>query len=527
MKNYFTRGIKYLKNHDVSSLVMKMGERLYRDYRERDYDKIAKARRVTEQELEKQRAYTFANPQKFSIVVPLYNTPEVFLRQMLESVLEQSYGNLELCLADGSTTDEVRKIVEEYQKKDKRICYKKLEENKGISENTNEAINLATGDFIGLFDHDDLLEKDALYEIMKVLEAYPKTDIIYTDEDKTDGNNQVLFDPNFKPDFDLELLRTNNYICHFFVVRRKIVKRVGGFRSEFDGAQDYDFIFRCTEATMEIRHIPKVLYHWRTHINSTAASPESKMYAYESAKKAVEAHFQRMKVHGQVVTTANYGFFQYTVPGVPKEKIEVLRYKKDATGEELNKLFEKTKAQVLIFIPEKAEMDSDGFIQEMSGKSMLHGIGAVGCMQVKGRKVKEAGLVLNRENIVSSYFGNYDKKRTGYFHRLSLSRSVSAVSTVFAIQRDILLQAEGFEPALSVKAAQVDLCIRLNNMGYRNIYTPLAIAKWEISWPVKDFTEEDKEYLRQKYEDLWNREDGYYNPFCEHKRYEYGPGRNV
>ena len=524
--NYIVRGMKYLKNHDISSLFLKMSERLYRDYLERDYDKLAKENMVSAQELKRQSEYQFSEPKKFSIIVPLYNTPEKYLREMIESVLEQSYGNLELCLADGSTKDEVEWVVEEYREKDPRIRYKKLEENKGISENTNEALNLATGDFVGLFDHDDLLEKNALYEIMKVLEMYPKTDIVYTDEDKLDGESNTFFGPNFKPDFDLELLRTNNYICHFFVVRRQIIQRVGGFCSEFDGAQDYDFIFRCTEATMEIRHIPKVLYHWRTHSNSTSASPESKMYAYESAKRAIEAHFQRVGVKGSVETTANYGFFNYTVPEMPRENVKIIRYDEKDTGDSLNKLAEKTKAQVLIFMPKQVEFSKERFDQVLAGKCMLHGIGAVSCMQVKGRKVKEAGLVLDRERMVSSYFENYNKKRTGYFHRLSLSRSVSAVSTVFAIRKDILKQMEGFASMLSPGAAQIDLCVRLKEMGYRNIYTPLAVAKWKVKYPAGKLTEEDVKYLQQNYEALWKQGDSYYNPCCESVRYEYGLRRN-
>lgn len=526
-KNYVVRGIKYLKNHDIPSLFMKMSERLYRDRLERGYDSFARKQLADKEELEAQKKYQFQEPLKFSIVVPVYNTPERFLREMIESVLEQSYENLELCIADGSTEERVGAIIEEYQKKDSRIQYKRLKENKGISENTNEALNLATGDFIGLFDHDDLLEKNTLFEIMKVLEEYPKTDIIYTDEDKIDGESGTLFGPNFKPDFDLELFCTNNYICHFFVVRRQIVERVGGFRSQFDGAQDYDFIFRCVESTMEIRHISKVLYHWRTHANSTSASPESKLYAYESAKKAIEAHFQRMGVKAEVQTTANYGFFNYVLPGAARENVKVIRYDSEATGEQLNKLVEKVREQVVIFLPKQVEFCENEAQWLLSGKCMQHGAGVAGCLQVKGQKVKEAGLVLLEEEIVSSYFKGYHKKRTGYFHRMALSRTVSAVSTVFAVRRDIFEQMEGFLPQLSAKAAQIDFCLRLNELGYKNLYTPLVTAKWYTAKPAGELSEEEKEYFRQHYKNTLQQGEHYYNSNCEKAGCEYGLRRDL
>ena len=414
-KNYIGRGIKYLQNHDVKSLILKMQERLYRDKLEKDYDTWAKQGQATPEDLEKQRAYVFEKPSTFSIVVPLYHTPEKYLREMIESVIQQSYPNWELCLADGSSQSLPGEIVKEYQEKDSRIKYKKLSENKGISENTNEALNMAEGDFIALFDHDDLLEPDALFEVMKVLEEKPNTDIVYTDEDKIQGDSGILFGANFKPDYDLELLRTNNYICHFFVVRRNIIERVGGFRGEFDGAQDYDFIFRCVEATMEIYHIRKVLYHWRTHAASTAASPESKMYAYEAAKRAIQAHFKRMGMEAEVITTQNYGFFNYNLPGISKEKVKVLRYGKEDNGETLNKLAQSAKAEVLIFMPKDVEFKTANYETILSSKCLQRGAGAVGCLQVKSGKVKEAGLVLEKERIAVSYFGGYHQSRTGYF----------------------------------------------------------------------------------------------------------------
>lgn len=524
-KNYLARGIKYLKNHDVKSLCLKMSERLYRDRVEKGYHQWMLEQRDTQQALEAQKKYVFPYKPKFSILVPTFNTPEKFLREMIESVLHQSYENLELCIADGSTSDATYQVIQEYEK-DGRIKYQRLEENKGISENTNEALKMATGEFVGLFDHDDVLELSALFHVMKVLEQHPKADIIYTDEDKMDGETNTFFGPNFKPEFDLELFCTNNYICHFFVVRTDIAKRIGGFQKEYDGAQDYDFIFRCVESTMEIYHIPKVLYHWRTHAASTAAAPESKMYAYEAGKRAVEAHFLRMHQKAAVSVTENYGFFHTRLPGISRENVKVIRYESNQNGEALNKLAANTKAQVLIFVPQQAQILTKEYEDILSGKCLQHGTGAVGCLQVYGNKVVEAGLVVAPQEIVHTYFQGYGRHRTGYFHRLKLGREVSAVSTVFAIEKEKLRSMGGFTSELSPRAAQIELCLKLREAGYRNVYTPLVSAKWYERNPSGILSKEEYTYLQKKYEKQLAQE-VYYSPCCEQKRYEYGLRRNV
>ncbi len=526
-KNYVTRGIKYLQHHSLGSLYVKMSERLYRDRVEHDYDEWARKRQVSAQELQKQREYKFSKEVTFSIIVPVYNTPKQYLREMIESVLNQSYGQLELCIADGSTKEEPGEIIKEYQEKDSRIKYKKLKENKGISENTNEALNMASGEFIALFDHDDLLEPDVLFQVMKALEQRPAIDILYTDEDKIDGESGTFFGPNFKPDYDLELLRSNNYICHFFVVRRNIIERVGGFRSEFDGAQDYDFIFRCVEATMEVYHIRKVLYHWRTHANSTAASPESKMYAYEAAKRAVESHLKRQGIKAEVQTTDNYGFFHYQPEVISREKIKVIKYHREDNADTLNKLAEAAKGEVLVFLPEHVNIAQKDYETILAAKCLQHGVGAVGCLQFRGKRVREAGLVLDKDKLAVTYFGNYKKGRTGFLHRINLSRTVSAVSTVFVIKKDLLRSMEGFLPNLSARAAQIELCLRLQDNGYKNIYTPLVQVFLEKDSLMGKISVEDCNEIYKYHRNTLEREDPYYNENCEVLKYEYGLRRNV
>ena len=254
------------------------------------------------------------------MVVPAYHTPQLFLRQMMDSLIAQTYGNWELCIANGSPDDmEMGKVLEEYSQKDSRILFKNLEKNEGIAQNTNEAFAMASGEFIGLLDHDDLLAPNALYEIVNALNNHENADVVYTDEDKVTAELDEHFQPHLKPDFNIDLLRSNNYICHFFVARRSLVETVGGFRTEFDGAQDYDFIFRCVEQARQVVHVPEILYHWRTHKASTADNPASKMYAFEAGKRAIEAHLARMGVKGTVSHTPDLGFYrvQYPVQGHP------------------------------------------------------------------------------------------------------------------------------------------------------------------------------------------------------------------
>ncbi len=192
-------------------------------------------------------------------------------------------------------------MLEQYAKKDSRFKYVILGENKGISGNTNAAMDMATGDYIVLADHDDKLTPNALYECAKLLQEHPGCDCFYSDEDKLDMDGGALFDPHFKPDFNIDLLCSVNYICHLFVVSHDLAAQVGGFRQEYDGAQDYDFIFRCTEKAKEIRHIPKVLYHWRCHKDSTASNPESKLYAFDAGARAIMDHYKRVGIEAERV----------------------------------------------------------------------------------------------------------------------------------------------------------------------------------------------------------------------------------
>ena len=264
-------------------------------------------------ELEKQKKTSFGYRPKISFVVPLYKTPEKYLRRLTESFQEQTYSNWELCFSDGSGAQSpLTELLKELTAKDNRIKYVSHEESLQISENTNSAIEIATGDFIAFADHDDELTPNALFECVKAINEKPQTLVIYTDEDKMSMDGHKFFQPHFKPDYNPDLLCTVNYICHLFVVSRKVIEKVGGLRSEFDGAQDYDFVLRCVEAVKdeEICHIPKILYHWRCHEDSTAENPESKLYAFEAGRRAVQAHYERTGIHAEVFKGEYLGLYR-------------------------------------------------------------------------------------------------------------------------------------------------------------------------------------------------------------------------
>ena len=276
---YVEKGIRYWKSQGVTALAEKVVEKV-KNVRQGppDYQKWIRHHLPDKGELEKQKKTTFKYSPKISFVVPLYKTPEKYLRRLVESLQDQTYSNWELCFSDGSGAQSpLTDLLKELSAKDRRIKYVSHNEALQISQNTNSAIEIAAGDFIAFADHDDELTPNALFECVKALNDRPQTLVIYTDEDKMSMDGHKFFQPHFKPDYNPDLLCTVNYICHLFVVSRKVIEKVGGLRSEFDGAQDYDFVLRCVEAVKdeEICHIPKILYHWPCHEDSTAENPES------------------------------------------------------------------------------------------------------------------------------------------------------------------------------------------------------------------------------------------------------------
>ena len=285
----------YLKKNGLPDTVNAVRERFYVRRQKYSYDE------PSEDILEKQRNTEFKNPLKISIVVPAYETDELFLEDMILSVMEQTYPAYELIIADASVSDKVEKKTKELCAEYDNIVYLKLEKNAGISENTNAALEAAGGDYTGLLDHDDMLTKDALFSVMEAIDKLSVNPLmVYTDEDKCDGTSYRYFEPNIKKDIDPDMLFTNNYICHFSVYRTDVIKSLG-LRGEYDGAQDYDLALRTLFMALESEgkleelmiHVPKVCYHWRCHTGSTAEDPSSKDYAYEAGRRVAAQSLNR------------------------------------------------------------------------------------------------------------------------------------------------------------------------------------------------------------------------------------------
>ena len=344
---------------------------------EPDYDLWIRSRMVHGKEAHAQQkaAENFADRPLFSVVIPLYNTPKPFLKEIVDSVLQQTYPDVELCLADGSSDPSVREFLKKHYAADKRLRYRKLKENRGISENTNEALRMAKGDFIVFADHDDVLERSAFFEMAKAVNQDPKIDVIYTDEDKVNRSGTAYFGPHFKPDYNRELLCCNNYICHLFALRRDLLKKVGLLNREYDGAQDYDFVLRCCEQAERNHHIPRVLYHWRTHPMSTAGNPASKAYAFEAGRRALEAHYKRVGIQAQVENTEMLGRYRTRFALLEQPLVSILIPNKDHIADLmtcLTSIVEKTtyaSYEIVIIENNSEQQETEAFYRDLeSGK---------------------------------------------------------------------------------------------------------------------------------------------------------------
>lgn len=484
--------------------------------------------------LRKQKHASFAVNPKISIVIPLYATPLPYLKELLESVRSQSYANWQLCLADGSPDDKVKEFIEKHYGREKRILYKKLDENGGISVNTNAAIDMADGDYLMLCDHDDTLEPDALYEIVKAINENSAADVLYTDEDKVSMDGKHYFDPNFKPDFNLFRLRENNYICHIFVVKKSLADKAGYLRSEFDGAQDYDFIFRCCELAQKIVHIPKVLYHWRCHMDSTAADPESKKYAYEAGRNAIREHYQRIGVDASVEMTERPGWYRsyVKIQGSPLisiiipnkdhvddlelclfsiakkstyrnyeilvvennseqeetftyyeklpgryPKVRVLKWEKEFNYSAINNFAAKeAKGEYLLFLNNDVEILTPQWMEEMLQICQQETVAAVGAkLYYPDDTIQHAGVVLGLGGIAGHIMCRASREDPGYFGRMISVQEISAVTAAcMMVRKNDFDAVGGFDETFQVAFNDIDLCMKLRAAGKKIVFTPHA-----------------------------------------------------
>lgn len=492
------------------------------------------------EEARRQSEFKFDKNIKFSILVPLYNTSEKFLRQAIDSVRAQTYGNWQLCLADGSDSEhsDVKQICQEYAEQDSRIIYRKLLKNGGISGNTNECLSMATGDYIALFDHDDVLHPSVLYEYMKVI-CDKGADYIYCDEATFKGKKTIddMITLHFKPDYAPDNLCANNYICHFSAFDRKLLEGMQLFRSEFDGSQDHDMILRLTSRAKCVVHVPKLLYYWRSHEGSVAADINAKSYAIDAAKGAVAAHLKekgfqnfeisstkafetifqiKYEIHGnplvsivipnkdhiedlsrcitsitekssydnyEIIVVENNSItdeiFDYYKRIQDNPKIKVITYQGEFNYSKICNLGEsKANGEYILLLNNDTEVITLDWIEELLMYAQRPDVGAVGAKLYYGdRTIQHAGVVLALGQHRTAGHSHYrvSSNNLGYMGRLCYAQNVMAVTGACLMMRKAVYdELKGLDERFEVSLNDVDLCIRAWKAGYVNVFTPFA-----------------------------------------------------
>ena len=556
-KNLFIRIKRY---GSISNLKKKIISKIIERKAYRSYGTLSMP---TPEEIKAQKETVFPKNILFSILVPLYNTPEVFLREMIDSVISQTYENWELCLADGSDADHayVEQIVKGYG--DDRIRYERLTENLGISGNTNKCFEMAKGDYIGLFDHDDILHPTALYEYMKVI-CDKGADYIYCDETTFSGKSiDHMITLHFKPDFAPDNLRANNYICHFSVFSKELVDKCGTFRTEFDGSQDHDMILRLTRAATNIVHVPKILYYWRSHAGSVASDINAKSYAIDAAKGAVAAHltacgFSGFKIESSRAFETIFRI-RYALTGHPlvsilipnKDHTEDLRrciesitdrtsydsydiivIENNSVTDEIKDYYETLKmhprikvvsyegefnysavnnfgasfaeGEYIILLNNDTEVITRNWIEELLMYAQRDDVGAVGCMlYYPDYTIQHAGIVLGMGAHRTAGHSHYKmaKENLGYMGRLCYAQNVSAVTgACLMVKKKLFDEVGGLSEDLAVALNDVDFCLKLRKKGLLNVFTPFAeLFHYESVSRGTDVTEEASRQNAERY----------------------------
>ncbi len=475
----------------------------------------------------------FAYQPVISVIMPVFNPPERFLREAIESVLSQVYPYWELCIADdASTQPDVRSVLEEYISKDARVKVVFRTENGHISRASNSALELASGEFVALLDHDDLLTPDALYEVALLLNRHPDADMIYSDEDKVDEHHRFR-DPCFKPDWSPDSFLSQMYTCHLGTYRRSLVTAIGGFRAGYEGSQDYDFALRFTEKTEKIFHIPKILYHWRIHSQSASSSSEVKPYAYIAAEKALADALCRRGENGIIsgvprfsgLYSVRYKIENYQLVSIiissknlgkaldkclqsiftksvyPNYEVVVIDNgsTEEYTAQVINKwntkephrfrcyqidtpfnfskinnyAVSKAKGEYLLFLSSDIEVITYDWIDAMVEQAQRPSIGAVGALLLyPDNTIQHAGIVLGIDGVASHSYKHFPYT-LGYFGQVVSIKNCSAVTgACLMCRREVYESVKGFEEELAVAYNDVDFCLKLVKKGYRNVYLP-------------------------------------------------------
>ena len=512
-------------------------------------------------ELRKQKESKWEDPIRISLLVPLYRTPGRYLRAMMRSVLRQTYPHWELCLADGSGEKQERlsRLVKRYAKGDPRVRFCSLEENRGISENTNACLALASGEYLALLDHDDCLDVTALWEVAKAIQR-ERADLIYTDEATFRYTPKDAYLPHYKPDFSPDLLRSYNYICHLTVFSRDLLERCGGhLNREYDGSQDYDLILRLSEQAAHIYHIPRMLYFWRAHRGSVARDPKAKPYALEAARGAIAAHLKRVGLVGKVEDAAAPSTYRIRYALTNRPMISILIPNKDQVGmleRCLQAILEKTeypnyeilviennsteaetfsyyqallrhyekvrllvwkgefhysainnfavehaRGEYVILLNNDVEILTPSWIEEMLMLAQREDVGAVGALlYYPNGTVQHAGVILGIGGVAGHSHKHLQEGNTGYFYRLSVVQNLSAVTgACMMLPTSLFRSLGGMSMDFPVAFNDVDLCMRIQKAGYRIAFTPFAKGYHHesLSRGKEDTPEKQDRFLRE------------------------------
>lgn len=490
-------------------------------------------------ERKKEETTVFPKDVTFSILVPLYNTPERFLREMIESVMTQTYGKWELCLADGSDDAHafVGRICQEYRQKDSRIKYQKLAKNEGISGNTNECYKMATGNYIALFDHDDLLHPCVLFAYMQAI-CEKDADYIYCDEATFKGNSiNHMITLHFKPDFAPDNLLANNYICHFSVFSRKLLESGELFRSQFDGSQDHDMILRLTAKAKHIVHVPRILYYWRSHKGSVASSIDAKTYAIDAAKGAVADHLTKLGYRNfeiestrafatifrikyeltshplvsiiipnkdhvddlsrcveSIINLSTYDNYEIVIVENNSEtaeirtyyeeisrhpRVQVVEYKGDFNYSKINNFgVQYAKGEYLLLLNNDTEVITPDWMEELLMYAMRKDVGVVGAkLYYPDKTIQHAGIVIGLGAHRTAGHTHYriPEANVGYMGRLCYAQDVTAVTgACMMVSKALYEELGGLDESFTVALNDVDFCLRVREKGLLNIFTPFA-----------------------------------------------------
>jgi len=522
-----------------------------------------------------------------SVIMPVFNTPERILRQAIESVLQQVYPYWELCIADDASTQSyIKSVLEEYTAKDQRIKVVFRNENGHISRASNSALELATGEFIALLDHDDLLTPDALYEVALLLNRHQDADMIYSDEDKVDEHNR-LRDPFFKPDWCPDSFLSRMYTSHLGIYRRSLVDEIGGFREGYEGSQDYDLVLRLTEKTENIFHIPKILYHWRIHSDSTASRSSNKSYATDAARKAISDALNRRNESGKVVPIpGNHHIVRYEIKDfklvsiiIPTKNLggvldrclqsifekttypnyEVLLIDNGSTEAETHDVINKwqsleenrfrsevldipfnfskinnyavkqARGDYLLFLNNDTEVITPDWLEGMVEQAQRPPIGAVGALLLyPDCTIQHAGVVAVG-GVAGHSHKHYDYKSHGYFNQIQTINNYLAVTAACLMcRREVFEAVEGFDENLTVAFNDIDLCFKMIEKGYRNIYLPHVLL-YHYESKSRGYEDTPKkqarflkeiQYVQSKWKDLIER-DPCYSPNLTKEREDY------